>query len=134
MIPLPVPLTKCPAILLQAPGNVKKVQIQLPPVTRSHSSPKECARVVSHGFLRQRHHAHTSEPLPLPQPLSSTGDTSDSPDKHHNETSHQKADKSAGQPADQDHEFDIYTRAVFASIVGLYQVCENLWLAQGWTL
>ncbi|KAF9455679.1 hypothetical protein BDZ94DRAFT_1302959 [Collybia nuda] len=121
LISLPEPTTKR-----------KKARIQLLQPPQTQRSPKKRARVVSHGFLRKCH-------CPNAQAQSS----------QHNEglESHPEAliielndDYSGGDlnsiVNDQktfDKDFGLYSRAVFSKSVGLYQICETLWAAQGWT-
>lgn len=125
-----------PTIALPTPPIKKRARIQLPPATRTHGSPKKRVRVVSQGFSRKRHHSDvrvTAEST-LPEALSSRIVPADLPSFHPNENPLAgDANSVEHDPALFDKEFQFYLRAVFGKSVGLYQICETLWVVQGWT-
>lgn len=138
LLPLPPadPPTDRPTITLLTPPIKKRARIQLPPATRTHGSPKKRVRVISQGFSRKRHHSDVqiAAESTLPEAQSSRTILTDVPSFNPNENPLSGDTNSVDHdPALFDKEFQFYLRAVFGKSVGLYQICETLWVVQGWT-
>lgn len=135
MISLPVPPTTRPVITLKGPETIKKFSIQLPPAIREHASPKKRARAVGPGFSRKRSHLEhgVQKALPTLQGSSSLVEPLDSLSDCETDMPDFPVNLPTAPFMDEEGDLLKYSRAVFAGVVGLYQVCETLWMAQGWS-
>lgn len=129
------PLTDRAIISLPVPAVKKKLQILLPPASQTPDSPKKRVRVVSHGFSRKRQRpaAQVSAETPQAQESSRTGIRADSLAEGRALETNDSPNSAGHDPALFNKEFQFYSRAVFGKCVGLYQICETLWVVQGWT-
>lgn len=133
LLPLPPAKqsTDWPIISLPVPPIKNKSRIQLPPASQTLEPPKKRARVVGPGFSRKRTRPDVRVASETRQALGSP--RTEIPTDLLLENLATEVNSADHDPALFNKEFQFYSRAVFGNSVGLYQICETLWVAQGWT-